>query len=217
MKDILLSYIAKVIIEVWFLFLRVKVVIPPETEALIKNKQGFILAGWHNQILSLTYHVSKYLQKKRKLKTTPLVSLSKDGEIIYQTFLRFQMESVRGSTSRGAVGGLKSLLKALKEGRVPIFTPDGPRGPKYKLQPGVIQTAAMTSLPIVHFYSSLDQFYEFKSWDRHRFPKLFSRQIIEYSSPIYIPKDANIDAEVARVEQSMLEQVERVDKQVGSS
>lgn len=211
MKDIILSYIAKFIIEVWFLFIRAKYQIPEETEKLIQQGNGFILAGWHNQILSLTYHVSKFLQKKRKLKTTPLVSLSKDGELIYQTFLRFQMESVRGSTSRGAVAGLKSLLKMLKDKRVPIFTPDGPRGPRYKLQSGVVQTAQMTGLPIVTFYSAFDRFHEFKSWDRHRFPKFFAKQQISYSTPYYVPKGADIEEEAAKLEQLMLEQVNQVD------
>lgn len=188
--------------------------IPEETERVIVENNRFILAGWHNQILSLTPHCSNFLQKKRKIKVTPLVSHSKDGEYIYETFLKFGMESVRGSSSKGGAAGLRALLKTIKENRVPIFTPDGPRGPIYKVQPGVVQIAAMTGVPILCFYSIYDRYYEFKSWDKHRFPKMFSRQIIIYSKPIYIPKlDGDEDLESYRkmLEDTMLSQIRELE------
>ncbi|MBP9165175.1 MAG: DUF374 domain-containing protein, partial [Leptospiraceae bacterium] len=170
MKYIVVSHIVKIILSFWFLFIRKqKYFVPEETEKYLKQKNGFIFAGWHNQILSLTRHVAHYLQRDRHILLTPLVSLSKDGEFIYQTFLRFKMESVRGSTSRGGSTALRQILKAIKEGRVPIFTPDGPRGPALKVQTGVIQMASLTRLPIITFYSKFDEYYEFKSWDRQRF------------------------------------------------
>lgn len=188
MKPKIIAVIVSYILKFWNLFIRVEIIIPEETEKIISENNGFILAGWHNQILSLTPHCSNYLQKKRNIKVTPLVSHSKDGEYIYETFLRFGMESVRGSSSRGGAAGLRALVKTIKENRVPIFTPDGPRGPIYKLQPGVVQIASMTGVPVLCFYSIYNRYYEFKSWDRHRFPKFFSKQIIIYSKPIYIPK-----------------------------
>ena len=140
MKFIIVSHIVKIILSFWFLFIRKQeYYIPEATEKYLNQKNVFIFAGWHNQILSLTRHVAYYLQRDRHILLTPLVSLSKDGEFIYQTFLRFKMLSVRGSTSKGGSTALRQILKAIKEGRVPIFTPDGPRGPAYKVQSGVIQ------------------------------------------------------------------------------
>lgn len=215
MKDKLLSYLASFIMRFWFLSIRKTVEIPPETEKLIAEHGGFILAGWHNQIMSLTTHVSSYLQKKRKVYTTPLVSLSKDGELIYQTFLRFQMESVRGSTSRGGAAGFRALLKAIKQGKVPIFTPDGPRGPLYKVQEGVVQSAALTGLPIVTFYSVFDKYYQFKSWDKHRFPKFMARQWIVYSKPIHIPKGSkDVGDYVEQLEKVMWQQMQDLDEKI---
>lgn len=208
MKQKIISYIVSWILKFWNLTIRVELILPDDTDKVITENKGFILAGWHNQILSLTYHCSKYLQKKRKIKVTPLVSFSKDGEYIFETFLRFGMESVRGSSSRGGAGGLRALLKTIKENRVPIFTPDGPRGPIYKLQPGVVQIASITGVPILCFYSVYDRFHEFKSWDKHRFPKLFSKQTIIYSSPIFIPKGEDVLEEgMSRLEKIMLSQI----------
>ena len=208
MKQKIISYIVSWILKFWNLTIRVELIIPDETNKVISENNGFILAGWHNQILSLTYHCSKYLQKKRKIKVTPLVSFSKDGEYIFETFLRFGMESVRGSSSKGGAGGLRALLKTIKEKKVPIFTPDGPRGPIYKLQPGVVQIASMTGVPILSFYSIYDRYHEFKSWDRHRLPKLFSKQTIIYSLPMYVPKgEEGLEDGMKKVEEIMLSQI----------
>jgi lysophospholipid acyltransferase (LPLAT)-like uncharacterized protein len=209
MKPKIISHIVSFLLRFWNWTIRIQEIdIPPETENLLKQEGGFVLAGWHNQILSLTYHCSVYLQKKRKIKVTPLVSFSKDGEYIYETFLRFGMVSVRGSSSKGGAGGFRALLKTIKDRNVPIFTPDGPRGPIYKVQPGVVQIAQITGVPIVCFNSTYDRFHEFKSWDRHRFPKLFARQWITYSKPIFIPKENQENKDfVQELEAIMLEQV----------
>ncbi|MBK6608571.1 MAG: lysophospholipid acyltransferase family protein [Leptospiraceae bacterium] len=214
MKYIVVSHIVKFILSFWFLFIRKqKYFVPEETEKYLKQKNGFIFAGWHNQILSLTRHVAHYLQRDRHILLTPLVSLSKDGEFIYQTFLRFKMESVRGSTSRGGSTALRQILKAIKEGRVPIFTPDGPRGPALKVQTGVIQMASLTRLPIITFYSKFDEYYEFKSWDRQRFPKFLAREWVDYSEPFFVPeKIENYEEYALELEKRMIEQMSRLDK-----
>lgn len=219
MKPFWISIGVKLLIEFWFLFIRAKIIVPPETEKLLAEKRGFILAGFHNQIMSLTYHCSKYLGKKRKIKLTPLVSQSKDGEMIYQTFLRFQMYSERGSTSKGGAAAFRALLKRIKDGWVPIFTPDGPRGPLYKVQPGVISLAAATGLPIVHFFSVFDRAYQTRSWDKMRLPKFGAKQWIEYSQPFYVPRklsEEELEETMARLEREMMQQVDRLETLVMS-
>ena len=115
------SYCKNHIIVLVFLLEKQNYFVPEVTEKYLKQKKnGFIFAGWHNQILSLTRHVAYYLQRDRHILLTPLVSLSKDGEFIYQTFLRFKMQSVRGSTSKGGSTALRQIQK-LSKGRVPIL------------------------------------------------------------------------------------------------
>jgi lysophospholipid acyltransferase (LPLAT)-like uncharacterized protein len=216
MKLIATSWLIKIALSAWFLLIRKRIKMPPETDALISAHGSFILAGFHNQILALTVHVSKYLQKKRGLRVTPLVSLSKDGDLTYQTFLRFDMHSVRGSTSKGGAAGLRAVLKAVKEGGVPIFTPDGPRGPVHEVQPGVTQTAAMMGVPIVAFHSAFDRVHEFpRSWDKHVFPRLFARQTIVYSEPLIISKQEDTEAARARLEKRMRELVREAEGAYG--
>jgi len=218
LKLTLTSWLIRIALGTWFLFIRKRIVLPEQTEALIAAHGSFILAGWHNQILALTVHVSKYLQKKRGLKVTPLVSLSKDGDLTYQTFLRFNMHSVRGSTSKGGAAGMRAVLKAVKEGCIPIFTPDGPRGPVYEVQPGVTQAAAFMKVPIVAFHSAFDRVHEFpRSWDKHVFPRIFARQTIVYSEPQFISKTEDAEAARARLQTIMRELVLKAEGTYGRS
>ncbi len=101
-----------------------------------------ILAFWHGRLIMMPY---SYPGKG----ITILVSTSKDGELIARTVKGFGIDSVRGSSTRGWVAGIKGLLKSIKNGRDAAITPDGPRGPGMKAQMGVIQIARATGLPIV--------------------------------------------------------------------
>ncbi|MCK6381649.1 MAG: lysophospholipid acyltransferase family protein [Leptospiraceae bacterium] len=215
MKFILASFLVSFIVRFWYFFIRLKETIHPESKKIIEEKKPFILAGYHSFILTLLYPVNTTLQKKMKRPLTPLVSYSKDGELINQTFLRFGMVSVRGSSSKGGASALKAIIKKIKNGFVPIFTPDGPRGPIYQVQPGVIQIASMTGAPIVAVCPSFDRHYEARSWDKHKFPKFGSTQWIDYTEPIYIPKgldEKGIQRYAKELEVKMIEQKDKLDQ-----
>ena len=63
-----------------------------------------------------------------------LVSQHADGEMLARVLERFDLEAIRGSTTRGFVGAIRELVsKQGEDGRIAI-TPDGPRGPPMKLQ-----------------------------------------------------------------------------------
>lgn len=100
-----------------------------------------IIAFWHGRLLMMPYC---YLGKKISI----MVSQSKDGELIAKTVRSFGMDSVRGSTTRGWVAGIKGLLRAARGGNDLAITPDGPKGPAMNAQMGAIQIAKATGLPI---------------------------------------------------------------------
>ncbi len=102
-----------------------------------------ILACWHGRLLMMPYcHRGK--------KFTGLISMHSDGELLARTLRRFNMDSVRGSTTRGSIEGIKGLLRAVKSGSDVIgITPDGPKGPARECQMGVVYMARMTGLPVI--------------------------------------------------------------------
>lgn len=107
---------------------------PPEDSQII-------FSFWHGRILMMPFF-------KLSRPASVMVSRHSDGELIARVVKHFGISSSRGSTTRGGVGALKELIKLSRKGYCPAFTPDGPRGPRYVVQPGVIQAAKATGLPI---------------------------------------------------------------------
>jgi len=81
------------------------------------------------------------------------------------------------------------------------ITPDGPRGPCYQVQEGVISTAQLTGLPIVPVSYHLNWKVRARSWDRFQIPLPFARCQVSIGKPIRVPRDASdADREVLRKE-----------------
>lgn len=113
-----------------------------EYRGALKTGRQHIAAFWHGRLMMMP-HIYRNGNG-----ITILVSQSRDGELVSRTVRRFGIESVRGSSSRGWLGGVKGILKAARSGRDIAITPDGPRGPRSKAQMGVIQIARAAGLPI---------------------------------------------------------------------
>lgn len=135
--------VAALVIRLLRLTMRTRYVGFGRYRELCREGRQVIIAFWHGRLLMMPY---AYLGTRG---ITILVSRSKDGELIARTVRAFGIESVRGSSSRGWLGGLKGLLKAIGSGRDVAITPDGPRGPGMEAQSGIIQVASRTGLTII--------------------------------------------------------------------
>jgi hypothetical protein len=115
--------------------------------ASLKNQhKNIVFAFWHGRQLMMPFLYQKIHQQE---KLAILISQHRDGEYISRIIQRFGIDSIRGSTYRGALKGLKQMIRALKSGVSVGITPDGPRGPKYKAQLGVIELAKLSGAPIL--------------------------------------------------------------------
>ncbi len=166
--------------------MRIRVVDFEKARAEIESRR-FICAFWHSRILVVSYLYQGW-------GAAILVSKSKDGEIIARILNHQGHETIRGSTSRHGVRALARLIKILKEEIRPgVVVPDGPRGPRFKVQPGVITLAQKTGYPIVPVSYSAKRIKVFASWDRFIFPYPFTEGSVIYGTPISVPW--NIDGE----------------------
>lgn len=137
---------------------------------------------WHGGLLTLAF-------THRGRGVVVLVSRHGDGEIISQIICRLGYGVIRGSTTRG---GLKGLLRMAEQGRrgSPLgVTPDGPRGPRRTLQPGVLLIAQRSGLPIVPIAIEAQRRWELASWDRFIIPWPWTRVAVATGTPIPIPSD----------------------------
>jgi lysophospholipid acyltransferase (LPLAT)-like uncharacterized protein len=97
--------------------------------------------------------------------------------------------TVRGSTTRHSLQAVRQMLHAGGKGHLGI-TPDGPRGPRRELQPGLIYLASRTGLPIVLVGIAFDRPWRARSWDRFALPRPWSLATCVTAEPIVVPKDA---------------------------
>ncbi|MCW7491289.1 lysophospholipid acyltransferase family protein [Leptospira sp. 2 VSF19] len=170
-------------------------------EELFKNKKPFIYSIWHTNVL-----YSPYLHRGKNVAV--LISESKDGDYINEVVHRFGNTSIRGSSSKGGSKALKAMIQHLKKGLPAAFTPDGPRGPAFVLQPGIIAAAQVTQVPIIPFhYECSRQWVLEKAWDKHRVPKPFTTFVVSYGEPISVPRNLNeeeFEQMRLKVEEAML-------------
>jgi lysophospholipid acyltransferase (LPLAT)-like uncharacterized protein len=154
-----------------------------------------IIAFWHNRVGLAGYFHQRYAPD-RTIYT--LISLSRDGQWIAEIAERFGVKAVRGSSSRQ---GTLAALRAVRATRNPhadlAITPDGPRGPRYRIQPGLLRLAQATGRPIVPVSYHLSWKFTLRSWDRFQVPLPFSACKLVTNGPIPVPRDATEEQMVA--------------------
>lgn len=154
-------------------------------ERIKQNKQIPIYATWHNRIFSSVY----FLRNRR---IVVLTSQSFDGEYIARFIQRFGFGAVRGSSTRGGVGGLVRMIRLMREENLPMcFTVDGPKGAPYVAKNGAILLAKKTANPVLPFLIEAEKFWTINSWDKLQIPKPFSRARVFFAAPVSIEKDAD--------------------------
>lgn len=167
----------------------------------IKASGGqYVMAFWHGSLLLMVY---AYVGEK----LTFLVSWHRDGELVTRVMERFGMNPTRGSSSRGGIRALYSLLKKVKEGYDIAFTPDGPKGPARVAQAGVVQTARLSGLPVVPVAVAARRKRHLKSWDAFLVPYPFSRVAFAYGTPVRVAREAG-DAEMEACRKAIEEGLE---------
>jgi lysophospholipid acyltransferase (LPLAT)-like uncharacterized protein len=133
------------------------------------------------------------------------ISRSRDGEFVTEAASFFGIKAVRGSSSKH---GSSAFLAAVKASRDPlvdlVITPDGPRGPRYQIHPGLIRLAQITGRPIVAVTYKLKWKLELNSWDRFHVPLPFSSCHLMSSELIFVPEQAT-DIELAAIRKRVTE------------
>jgi len=143
-----------------------------------------------------------------------LVSPHRDGQVVGKALERFGFRPILGSTSRKGFSAFKKMIKANQNGFDIALTPDGPRGPRYQVQIGVMELAKLTGRPIVPCTFSASKRKIFKTWDRFLLPYPFSRGVFIWGEPIHVDPNGNrthLEERRALLERRLNELTERAD------
>ena len=96
---------------------------------------------------------------------------------------------------------MAELVDCLKSGSDVGITPDGPRGPRYKLAIGPVRLSQMTSTPLVSIIVNPAKSWKLRSWDQFRIPKPFSKVYVSFGPLVTIdPAADDLERERLRVE-----------------
>jgi lysophospholipid acyltransferase (LPLAT)-like uncharacterized protein len=154
-------------------------------------QEKLIFAIWHNRLaLSMTIYHRFVARRDRDRRLVALVSASRDGGIASRVLELFRVQPVRGSSSRRGPQALRELVTWAVRGHDLALTPDGPRGPRYVVQEGVISAAQLTGQPIVPVAYRLKWKICLKSWDAFQIPLPFTRCDLSTAPALRVPREA---------------------------
>lgn len=102
-----------------------------------------------------------------------MISHHKDGEAITKTMNYLGIDSIRGSSSKGASKVLISAIRVMRNGDDVAITPDGPRGPRHSVADGIVAIAKKTNAKILILNCKPSSYWQLKSWDKFIIPKPF--------------------------------------------
>jgi lysophospholipid acyltransferase (LPLAT)-like uncharacterized protein len=161
-----------------------------------------IAAFWHNRTALMPLFYERYCKGRTAVM---FISRSRDGQFVTDAASFFGIKAVRGSSSRFGSSAALAAIRASHYPRLDLaITPDGPRGPRYQIRPGLIRLAQLTQRPIIAVTYQLAWKYQLKSWDRFQIPLPFSTCHLRSSTPIFVPEEAT-DAELEEIYKQVTE------------
>lgn len=165
------------------------------------HHQPAIYAIWHNRLaFSLIIHQRFVRPAAGGRRLAAMVSTSRDGALLSAVLEAFDVQPVRGSSSRRGAQALVELRSWAQRGLDLAITPDGPRGPRYVVQPGVLALAHVSRLPIVPVGYHLSRKITLRSWDRFQVPLPFGRCTLSLGPILHVQEGSPEALEAARLD-----------------
>ena len=149
-----------------------------------EQDKSLILTIWHGRVLMIPY----FWNRKRPLNA--LVSPHNDGRIAASFLKKVGFGIIDGSTNEGANAAAINLLRSLEKNQAIAIIPDGPRGPRMRMNMSPLYFAKKSGKPLFGATYSIEHAIVAKSWDAMLIPLPFCRGIVHVTQPYYIPEDA---------------------------
>ncbi|MDG1436344.1 MAG: lysophospholipid acyltransferase family protein [Rickettsiaceae bacterium] len=148
------------------------------SEEKINSKDGVLFAVWHNRLAFSIYMCRNYDGMYG------LASPHRDGKIIIDIVKKMGYKIIEGSTNRKPVEALRSIIKQLKDGNKVLITPDGPRGPVYKVNSSMVRIGKKYNKDIIPISCAATKYFQLKTWDNMIIPKMFGRITVTIGAPL---------------------------------
>ncbi|MAF77410.1 MAG: hypothetical protein CME60_04555 [Halobacteriovoraceae bacterium] len=151
----------------------------------LSPSRGYLFAIWHQNLF-------QGITAQTGDQHVVIVSRSKDANPVAYTCRKLGHVVCRGSSrakdgrDKGGKVAMEEMVQVLQKGLPGAVTVDGPKGPAKEVKPGIIAMAKKSQTAIIPYAPLATSYWEFKSWDRFRLPKPFSKINISYGEPILV-------------------------------
>lgn len=178
LRKYFLPYLLHAFYGLWSGTWRYRIVEHPEFSEARRNGLPYIFAFWHRDELAM-------LRSSKFYKVAAMTSTSKDGELMTRVLKMRGFETSRGSSTRGGVRALVGMVKLVRQGFTACMAVDGPKGPIYKVKPGVIDLAKHAEALIIPVGVACNRSHVFKkSWNQAYLPWPFARVVMSFGKPV---------------------------------
>jgi lysophospholipid acyltransferase (LPLAT)-like uncharacterized protein len=177
----LAAFLAVAALRVLFRTCRVQVVLEaPDINCYGPTARRYLYCAWHDQILMTVF-------SGRPHNMAGLVSGHQDGSYLAESMQRLGITSVRGSSSRGGSRAMGELLERVAKYHVAI-TPDGPRGPRRVIKPGIVYLASRSGRGIIPTAYACRRCWRWQgNWTDMMIPKPFTLIVARGGAPLGVP------------------------------
>jgi lysophospholipid acyltransferase (LPLAT)-like uncharacterized protein len=142
---------------------------------------GPLFVLWHDHSL-LPLHLFRH----RNIGV--MMSRSRAGQMQAALWSLYGWPIVWGSTfKREGIQALREVLRGLRSGQPFAFTPDGPKGPRHRAQPGAVYLASKAPTFVIPVAVAASRAWYLPTWDKYLIPKPFSRVHLHMGEPVEVP------------------------------
>jgi hypothetical protein len=155
-------------------------------ERALASKQAPVGAFFHGR----TFLLLRFMSRPRNGRWLAMCSKSLDGEGMARIEKRLGFQVVRGSSGRDGLDAVVDMIRIVRRdpGLGSCLAVDGSRGPRGRVQGGVVSVAQRTGAWILPVTAAAKPALIFeRTWDRTLLPLPWARIHVVYGEPIEVP------------------------------
>jgi lysophospholipid acyltransferase (LPLAT)-like uncharacterized protein len=167
------------------------------------SKERCILMLWHAQMLLIPHFGTKYAPQYTY---TAVISKSQDGELLAALARKYSNATTIRIAHTSRFQAVRDIIAHLKQDYVILMAPDGPRGPRHVVKPGIVLAARAANARIIPFSWTCNRYWQLKSWDKLMIPKPFSKIMIRAGDALSLDSDGDIAEQQLMLQNALSEQ-----------
>lgn len=156
-------------------------------QPLIDGGKPVILCFWHSRL------IANIFGWPRGIALHQLSTQHRDGKLAGKTYQRLGVTPIWLDKDK-PTEATRKMVKILKSGGIGAITPDGPKGPRQRMQMSAIELARLAGgAYLVPVSNSTTRAKVLNSWDRMLVPLPFGRGVFQAGAPIEVPRKASAE------------------------